>query len=435
MWVGCVFGLVCAVVSAETPSENSSAVSDAYRAIWNTEEQAKIDADIERNRKADYTVSLDVPDGTVVRVCQTSHDFKFGSNIFLFGQFDSEEKNRRYADAFTELFNAATVAFYWKTLEPVQGKPRFAADSERIYRRPATDPVVDFCEEHGLDIHGHALIYGIRRWGHPEWLPTERKAMEAPFEAHIRQLAERYGARIAEWDVVNESIDQANRGLMPDDYMYKCFRWAEEYFPPEVRLSTNECDLSWGPNRRYVEIVRDLIDRGAKIGLVGVQAHLFSPEQVKKIADGADLHTPKKIRAVLDTLTETERPIHISEITISAPSDDDAGQAIQAVIAVNLYRLWFSYPQVCRITWWNAVDGGAAEGEPSFSGLLTAELEKKPVYDALFDLIHRQWRTETTATVENGHVAWRGFRGNYRLEWTSTDGTKRSQDVTPTEAP
>ena len=29
-----------------------------------------------------------------------------------------------------------------------------------------------------------------------------------------------------------------------------------------MRLNINDCDIHWGPSRRYVEIVRDLIDRG-----------------------------------------------------------------------------------------------------------------------------------------------------------------------------
>jgi GH35 family endo-1,4-beta-xylanase len=104
------------------------------------------------------------------------------------------------------------VPFYWKTLEPEQGKPRFTADSSYAYRRPPTDPVVDFCEAKGIDMNGHAIIYGMRRWGHPEWMPSDRKAMEPIFEAHVKTLAQRYGARIQRWDVVNESMTSPTAG-------------------------------------------------------------------------------------------------------------------------------------------------------------------------------------------------------------------------------
>ncbi|HCF96337.1 MAG TPA: 1,4-beta-xylanase, partial [Verrucomicrobia bacterium] len=83
------------------------------------------------------------------------------------------------------LFNSATIAFYWKTFEPEPGRPRFqeseqdtetywnsVADpkSQPHWRRPAPDPVVAFCEAQGIRLHGHPIIWGNRRWHHPEWL-------------------------------------------------------------------------------------------------------------------------------------------------------------------------------------------------------------------------------------------------------------------------
>lgn len=428
-WGIAVILLLAAIQGLDAQEISKEIMSPEYWAIWNGEIEAQIDAGIEKNRKSDAAVNLsEWPDGTVVHVRQITHDFKFGSNIFLFGQFDSEEKNRRYAEMFGDLFNAATIPFYWKTLEPTRGNLRFTEESEFIYRRPPTDPVVDFCVKRGIDIHGHAIIYGIRKWGHPDWLPNDRREMEPLFKDHIRRLAERYGGRIGEWDVVNESIHQADRGLMPDDYAFKTFEWAKEFFPADVRFSTNDCDFTWGPNRRYLEIVRDLIDRGAKVDLVGIQAHLFDPKQSAEIARGADLYSPQKIRDVLSTLAEADRPIHVSEITVSAPSDDDRGRQIQAVIVRNLYRLWFSDPRVARITWWNAVDGGAVPGEPSYSGVLSAELEKKPVYHELRRLIREEWMTDITAEVRGGQIRFRGFKGDYRLSRTDSDGRREIRE-------
>jgi len=318
------------------------------------------------------------------------------------------QKNQRYEEIFGSLFNAATVPFYWKTLEPEQGKPRFASDSVYEYRRPPTDSVVAFCESHGIRMNGHAIIYGLRRWGHPVWIPEDRKAMEPIFKRHVKQLAERYGNRVQCWDVVNESINQANRGLMPDDYTYKTFAWAAQYFPASVRFGINDCDIGWGPSPRYVEIVRDLIDRGVRIDTVGVQMHIFDPKTAQSIADGADVLTPAKKRAVLDCLQGAERPIHVSEVTISAPDESERGWEIQSVIMRNMYRLWFSYPSVLGITWWNVVDGGAAPGEPSFSGLYDTELRPKPAYKTLNTLINDEWKTRLTVKAgEGGAVAFR----------------------------
>ena len=195
-------------------------MSEGYRHMWNDSVQQAINRNIEHYRKADAELALEgVKPGSSVTVEQQTADFLFGSNIFLFDQLDSEVKNQRYKDTFGQFFNQATIAFYWKTLEPRKGQLRFTADSPYEYRRPPTDPVVDFCQEKGLYMKGHAIIYGIRSWGHPTWMPEDRKEMEREFEAHVKTLAERYGSRIQNWDVVNECYDQANRGLMPDDYV------------------------------------------------------------------------------------------------------------------------------------------------------------------------------------------------------------------------
>lgn len=404
-------------------------MSEAYQQFWNPEVQDKIDHDIDQNRKADAVCYLkDVSEGTEVKVEQISHLFLFGGNIFLFGDLKTPEKNKKYEETFGNLFNAATVPFYWKTLEPEKGKPRYKAESTYEYRRPATDPVIEFCESKGINMNGHAIIYGMRRWGHPDWMPEDRKAMELLFEAHVRDLASRYKGRIQRWDVVNESINQANRGLMPDDYTFKTFSWAMRYFPESVHFNINDCDIHWGPSLRYVEIVRDLIDRGIRIDNVGVQMHIFNPIESSNIAKGADILTPAKNYEVLDCLVNTGRPIHISEVTVSAPDETEIGKMVQAELARNLYRLWFSYPTIMGITWWNIVDGGAAPGEPSFSGLYDKEIQPKPVYLAIENLINHEWKTQLTVAVdEKGGVKFRGFKGNYHISWKDKAGRTQTR--------
>ena len=71
-------------------------MSDAYWRIWNDDVQAKIDADIERYRKADAAVAVAAPDGAEVTVEQVSHAFFFGAHIFNFNQLGKQEWNDRY---------------------------------------------------------------------------------------------------------------------------------------------------------------------------------------------------------------------------------------------------------------------------------------------------------------------------------------------------
>ena len=421
----CLWGGLLLLLSGTLPAQE--VMSEGYRRMWNDSVQQAIDQNIEKHRKADAMIVLkNAEAGTDVRVEQVTSDFLFGSNIFLYGQLDTPQKNQRYEDAFGTLFNQATIAFYWKTLEPEKGLLRFTADSPYEYRRPPTDPVVEFCQKKDLYMKGHAIIYGIRRWGHPTWLSEERKEMEREFETHIKTLAKRYGNRIQNWDVVNECYDQANRGIMPDDYTYKSYRWAMKYFPKEVTFNTNECDMHWGSNKRYVEIVRDLIERGAKIDNCGVQMHIFDPNEAVQIAEGkSDILSPKKLWATLNCLMETGRPTFISEVTISAPDDTEYGRAVQRELTRDFYRLWFSHPNVRGITWWNLIDGGAAPGEPSFSGLLDKEGNPKPSYEILDKLINHEWKTRLNLKADmDGKISFRGFRGTYRITYMNRKGKK-----------
>ena len=83
-----VISLASAAFAAASPRGlpsgcDAAAMSDAYWAVWNADEQAKIDADIDRNRKADFTVKAGagLPAGTIVEVEQLDHDFRFGAHI------------------------------------------------------------------------------------------------------------------------------------------------------------------------------------------------------------------------------------------------------------------------------------------------------------------------------------------------------------------
>ena len=102
----------------------------------------------------------------------------------------------------------------------------------------------------------------------------------------------------------------------------------------------------------------------------------------------------------------------------------------QAVIAENLYRLWFSLPQMYGITWWNAVDDCGAPGEPSVSGLFHRDMTPKASFFALDELLNNKWKTRLDAkTQEDGLIKFRGFKGDYRIVWEDDSGVSRSRTV------
>ncbi len=487
--------------SGMSVEEQNRQMSEGYWKLWNDDVQAEIDRDIEANRKSDGFFKPDgVPAGAEVKVEQIKSEFIFGAHIFNFDQLGTDERNRRYKELYGTLFNSATIAFYWKQFEMEEGKPRFRAEyrdsaefwnhcpdpkHQAHWRRPATDPVVEFCLKKGIRLHGHTLVWGNNTWQTPDWLigkipldclknanlernprngqllsdatkpafsgmTAEEFANRYPeFTAEINvrmarrilEIALRYGNQIDSWDVVNESagdfgrglmvpgsrICQSNYGIMPGDYTYRGFKIAESVFPAKAKLNIN--DYNTGDD--YLNQIRDLRARGCKIDIVGSQMHLFDPQACLDIAAGiSDVESPARVREKFERLGRPGVPIHLSEITITAPNNDERGQAIQAVITRNLYRLWFSLKPMMGITWWNVVDDCGAPGEPSVSGLFSRDMEPKPAYFVLNDLINNQWKTRTCVKAgKDGSVEFRGFRGTYRLTWIDRFGAERSAEV------
>ena len=464
-------------------------MSDGYRALWNEQVQARIDSDIEDNRKADGTFSLGLPEGTEVRAELIRHDFVFGAHIFNFDQLGTDERNRKYKELYGTLFNSATIAFYWGPFEPEEGKCRFQADErdtaefwnnckepklEAHWRRPPTDPVVEFCEKKGIRLHGHTLTWGNTTWQYPRWLmaklpkdilvqmltdtrngtnimtksaaeierllPDFADELNKQMERRIRVIAERYGDRVSSWDVCNESATDFERGnhvpgaklcksvygFMPGDYTYHSFQVADDAFPKSVQLNINDYNLG----RCYPDQVDDLRSRGCRIDIMGAQTHLFNPQTCLDIAEGkSDIQSPERVWKTMETIARAGLPIHLSEITITAPNNDERGQAIQAVIARDLYRLWFSIKPMMGITWWNVVDDCGAPGEPSVSGLFSRDMAPKPAFHALDGLINGEWKTTKELRAgKDGAVSFRGFRGHYRLSWTQ-DGREHETTV------
>jgi len=400
------------------------AQSATYRALWRDPEVAgRIKAGIEANRKGWVTLRFAGRDGqpltdVKVTVEQTGDEFLFGANIFMLGGFKAREQNRRYEQAFTKLFNFATVPFYWKTLEPEPGHPRFAADSKPVYRRPPPDAVVEFCRQHNITMKGHPLVWDNRRWNYPDWMPNDRREVGRLIDRHIERIAGRYRDTILYWDVVNEALRRKRGVLLPRDYVFRAFRMADRVFPPDSTLLINEASHIWfnfyEESSPYYLLIQSLLSRGARIDAIGIQCHFFGTGRYRGVLDGK-LMAPLDIFRLLDLYAELGLPLQISEITIPTMPNAAAGEQAQAEIARNLYRLWFSHPAVEAITWWNVADGTAAPGEDQWrGGLLRGDLSPKPSFKVLDELINHEWRTRAELSSGAGStVKFKGFYGSY----------------------
>jgi endo-1,4-beta-xylanase len=270
----------------------------------------------------------------------------------------------------------------WPELEPSPGDFRF----ERA------DALVEFAEANGLDVRGHALIWGQAAGnGTPEWVRTLGSADELrdAMEQSITTIVGRYRGRIARWDVVNEPLD--NPGTALDDnrftqllgaeYIDLAFRLAREA-DPEAELWLNEIDAEVEPQRAdaLVALVEQLLERGVPIDGVGLQGHLV----------GGDAPPAGQLDRLVRDLRALGVEVAITELDIAVVEDIADPFERQATafggVAGECVRAGCE-----EITFWGVSDADSwldgVLGRPAMPLLFDDALAPKPAYDAVRDAL------------------------------------------------
>ena len=397
---------------------------------------------IEQNRKGNATLLITDKDGKPVpnarvRVTQTGHAFRFGANLFMLDELETPEKNATYQQCFASLFNMATLPFYWDSLEPQRGAPRYAKDSPKVYRRPAPDLCIEFCEKHGIEPREHALAY---EQFFPEWLgEASVSEVKRELERRYAEIAVRYADKIPTIEITNEMGWEKGKTAFYDepDYVPYCLALAEKYFPQNI-LAVNESTDIWmatcRPTDKYYAYIEANLAKGARIDAVGMQYHLFNRREDAYALTRKTLN-PQSLYKYMDLYARLGKPLQITEVTVPAYSWEAEDEALQADILERLYTVWFSHPAVTQIVYWNLVDGYAHLWDPDpakikasqgdmtlgenyyHGGLLRFDLSPKPAYERLKELIQKRWHTEATLTTDSeGKASFRGFYGAYEIE-------------------
>jgi endo-1,4-beta-xylanase len=112
-------------------------------------------------------------------------------------------------------FNAITPTnmMKWGPLEPREGDWQWAGP----------DRLVAFGASHGMTVVGHTLVWHSQT---PRWLfvdeqsaPISKERLLQRIETRIRTLVGRYQGRVAIWDVVNEAIDEDEKGWRQSPFL------------------------------------------------------------------------------------------------------------------------------------------------------------------------------------------------------------------------
>ena len=406
-----------------------------WRNYWQSRRSA-IESDIRRLRMRDYVFVLTDAAGHAltnadVEVRQVSSDFIWGCASLSLGQLGA--KNAAYEARLSEFFNTVTTTFCPDAIVPEENVWRFDESSDDIWRRPPPDRVFAFARRHGLRFKGQPLL--CDHW-HPTWAVNQTKAEAEKFYRNFFcRVAERYGTSAWAFDVVNEAFCAKWRNPRfplyggDEDVPFVDWAYAEaaKVFPPGCALNVNmgiEATDWNNQGRRYYELCKRIVDAGIRLDGIGLQFHLFSDNDLARLIRLEQWH-PQMLSELFAKLGSLNRPVYINEITIpSTLLRGAAGEAVQAEVASDLYRFWFSCPSIYGITWWNLMDGAAWEGEDRVKGALLDDFAReKPVYQALRNLIAREWRTAfRTQTDADGRIHFRGFSGDYEVCFMNAKG-------------
>ncbi|MBQ8358146.1 MAG: endo-1,4-beta-xylanase [Clostridia bacterium] len=403
----------------------------------------RIQNGIEQHRKGYADIFIKDANGeavtdAVITVRQKSHAFKFGANLFMLDELETPEKNEQYKKIFAETFNMATLPFYWDATEPEPGKTRYQKDAPKLYRRPAIDLCIEFCQEHGIEPREHALAYDHF---FPEWLyGASTPEVKHALEKRYREISERYADKIHTIEVTNEMDWGIGKGRTSfyeeEDYVEFCFKLAQKYFPANQLVINEHTKLCWEdksrPSDKYFSYIKAAMLSGARIDAIGFQYHQFHKRE-DEYEKTRVTYDPVQLYKHMDMYAKFGKPLQVTEVTIPAYSWEPEDEEIQAEIIKWLYSIWFSHEKMEQIIYWNLVDGyahvksngaevRASQGNMTlgenyyYGGLLRFDMSPKPAFHAIKNLIGKEWHTEETLTANAaGRVQFKGFYGQYEV--------------------
>ncbi|WP_328473394.1 endo-1,4-beta-xylanase [Actinoplanes sp. NBC_00393] len=358
-----------------------------------------------------------------ITVEQDAHAFSFGNIGFDFVPVANEEagseRTARMAGLWVDVFNTATLPFYWSAFEPRRGRP----DTKRLRR------AAEWFAGRGCRVKGHPLLWHTLA---PDWLrDTPTDEVEATVRARIRREVADFADVVHTWDAINEAVIMPVFGNEPHRNAITRLAWERGRIAtvrlafeeasatnPAATLVLNDFDMSTA----YECLIEGVLEAGIPVSALGLQSHMHQ-----------GYWGEEKTLETLERFARFGLPIHMTETTLlsgdlmppeiedlndyqppSWPSTPE-GEQRQADEIVRHYRTLLSHPSVQAITYWGLLDEGAWLGAPA--GLVRADGTPKPGYDALRRLVKQEWWLPPTPlrTDDTGRVAVRGFLGDYRL--------------------
>ncbi|MBP2412170.1 GH35 family endo-1,4-beta-xylanase [Arthrobacter stackebrandtii] len=352
--------------------------------------------------------------GRPITVAQRQHAFGFGCT-----PPDMAEESGETRELWTQLFDTATLAFYWGRYEPVRG----VTDREGVLR------CANWLANRGVRLKGHPLVWHTVKAPWVDELPLSEA--EELLRGRIRREVGDFAGVVDSWDAINEVVIMPDFVNEPDDIKNAITRMCAEKGRvamvalaveearsqnPEAQLILNDFDL--GP--RYERLVEEVLAAGITIDAIGLQSHMHQgfrgEDQLNEICNrfarfGLPLHWTETTILSGDLMPPEIEDLN-DYVVADWPTTTD-GEARQAEDIVRHYSALVAHPAVESITYWGFDDAGAWLGAPV--GFLRADGTQKPSYSALRDLIRGEWWLDPVELVtdNDGRIQFDAFAGSF----------------------
>lgn len=245
---------------------------------------------------------------------------------------------QKYADLVQGQFNCLTMENAMKPDYILNQKESQTSGKLVVELNSEALSILSWAKANGFAMRGHTLIWHSQT---PDWIFREgfsksgayvdREEMLARMEALISGMFEElkdhgYLDLFYAYDVVNEawmedgSMRSSNwRKIIGDDYLWYAFYYADRYAPESIDLYYNDYNEQYKAEciADFVETLKD-DDGRYLIDGIGLQAHLFTADDLATYLDGVDI------------LAETGLKLELTEVDVGLGKYEGAQSATDA---------------------------------------------------------------------------------------------------------
>lgn len=165
-------------------------------------------------------------------------------------------------------------------------KPVAVQPAEGEFDFTQADAFVDFAVRHQLKIVGHCLVWA-KDDRTPPWFyrdgekPASREVLLQRMRHHIATEVGRFRGRVAEWDVVNEALDDGTNFLRPsgwekacgEDFIAAAFEAAHQADPKALLIYNDYNNEAAAKRQKVIRLVRSLRAKSVPLHAIGLQGH------------------------------------------------------------------------------------------------------------------------------------------------------------------